>query len=53
MSHIPLRLSALILLLLALGSTICFALLIYHLVHYDVWSKSSVGGMAALIGILM
>ncbi|KAH7015020.1 hypothetical protein EDB80DRAFT_323094 [Ilyonectria destructans] len=53
MSHIPPRVHAAIQLLLAIGATICFILLIYHLVHFNVWSRSSEGAMAALLGILM
>jgi hypothetical protein len=53
MSHIPVRVHAFILLLLAIGATICFALMIYHLAHFDIWSRSSEGAMAALLGILM
>ncbi|KAF7540639.1 hypothetical protein G7Z17_g12158 [Cylindrodendrum hubeiense] len=53
MSYIPPRIHATIQLLLATGATICFALLIYHLVHFKVWSRSSEGAMAALLGILM
>ncbi|KAI5460294.1 hypothetical protein BGZ63DRAFT_245172 [Mariannaea sp. PMI_226] len=53
MSHIPRPVQAAIQLLLAVGATICFALLIYHLVHFDIWSQSYEGAMAALLGILM
>ncbi|KPM39916.1 hypothetical protein AK830_g6671 [Neonectria ditissima] len=53
MSHIPPRVHAGIQLLLAVGASICFALLIYHIVHFDIWSRSSEGAMAALLAILM
>ncbi|KAK7402723.1 hypothetical protein QQX98_011512 [Neonectria punicea] len=53
MSHIPPRVHAAIQLLLAIGATVCFILLIYHLVHFDIWSRSSEGAMAALLAMLM
>ncbi|CAM1503564.1 Fc.00g011550.m01.CDS01 [Cosmosporella sp. VM-42] len=38
---------------LGLGTSVCFALLVVHMVRWDVWSTGCEAGMVALLGILM
>ncbi|KAF4983334.1 hypothetical protein FDECE_17323 [Fusarium decemcellulare] len=53
MSHIPPPVNATVQLLLALGATACFVLLVYHMETYEIWSRYAEGGMVALLAILM
>jgi hypothetical protein len=39
-------------LIIALGATACFAILIYHLENYQVWGRTSESIMIALLAIL-
>ncbi|KAM5341684.1 hypothetical protein ACJ41O_014715 [Fusarium nematophilum] len=53
MSHIPAPVNAAVQLILAVGATVCFALILYHIESYDIWSRYAEGSMAALLAILM
>ncbi|KAF5019720.1 hypothetical protein F66182_8263 [Fusarium sp. NRRL 66182] len=52
MSHVPPVVNAVVQLILALGTTACFAILIYHMETYHVWSRNSEGAMIALLVLL-
>ncbi|KAJ4247775.1 hypothetical protein NW762_012984 [Fusarium torreyae] len=52
MSHVPPVVNAVVQLILALGTTACFAILIYHMENYFVWSRGAEGAMIALLVIL-
>ncbi|KAG5774251.1 hypothetical protein H9Q72_000319 [Fusarium xylarioides] len=52
MSHIPAVVNTIVQLILALGATACFAILIYHMENYPVWNRSLEGSMIALLVIL-
>jgi hypothetical protein len=52
MSHIPPIVNTIVELILALGSTACFAILIYHLETYAVWNRSTEISMIVLLVIL-
>ncbi|KAH7245822.1 hypothetical protein BKA59DRAFT_176353 [Fusarium tricinctum] len=52
MSHIPPIPNTIVELILALGSTACFAILIYHLETYVVWNRSTETTMIVLLVIL-
>ncbi|CCT67496.1 uncharacterized protein FFUJ_13712 [Fusarium fujikuroi IMI 58289] len=52
MSHVPAIVNTIVQLILALGATACFAILIYHMENYPVWNRSLEGSMIALLVIL-
>ncbi|KAL4729680.1 hypothetical protein ACLX1H_004102 [Fusarium chlamydosporum] len=52
MSHIPAIVNAVMELILALGATACFAILIYHIENYQVWGRTSEATMIGLLVIL-
>ncbi|RGP74213.1 hypothetical protein FSPOR_1908 [Fusarium sporotrichioides] len=52
MSSVPPIVSAVMELIIALGATACFAILIYHLDNYQVWGRTSESIMVALLAIL-
>lgn len=52
MSYIPAIVDTIVQLILALGATACFAILIYHMENYSVWNRSLEGSMIALLVIL-
>ncbi|KAH7178009.1 hypothetical protein DER46DRAFT_144260 [Fusarium sp. MPI-SDFR-AT-0072] len=52
MSHVPAIVNTIVQLILALGATACFAILIYHMENYSVWNRSLEGSMIALLVIL-
>ncbi|KAJ4184964.1 hypothetical protein NW755_008878 [Fusarium falciforme] len=52
MSHVPMPVNAAVQLILAIGATVCFALLVYHMETYDYWTRYTEGGMAALLAML-
>ncbi|KAM0427790.1 hypothetical protein ACHAPT_007247 [Fusarium lateritium] len=53
MSHVPSPVNVAVQLVLALGATACFALLLYHMETYNYWSRYTEGGMAALLAMLL
>lgn len=52
MSYVPAIVNTIVQLILALGATACFAILIYHMENYSVWNRSLEGSMIALLVIL-
>jgi hypothetical protein len=52
MSHVPAVVNTIVQLILALGATACFAILIYHMENYPAWNRSLEGSMIALLVIL-
>jgi hypothetical protein len=52
MSHVPPTVNAIMELIIALGATACFAILIFHLDNYEVWGRTSESIMIALLVIL-
>ncbi|KAF4456751.1 hypothetical protein F53441_1187 [Fusarium austroafricanum] len=52
MSHIPGPVNSVVQLILALGATACFAILIYHMESYPIWSRTLEGSMIGLLVIL-
>jgi hypothetical protein len=52
MSYVPAIVDTIVQLILALGATACFAILIYHMENYSVWNRSLEGSMIALLVIL-
>ncbi|KAL6923863.1 hypothetical protein FSHL1_001114 [Fusarium sambucinum] len=52
MSSVPPTVNAVMELVIALGATACFAILIYHLENYQVWGRTSESIMIALLAIL-
>lgn len=53
MSHVPKRVDVGVRGVLAVGASVCFAMLVYHMVRWTAWSASSEGTMCALLAILM
>jgi hypothetical protein len=52
MSSVPPTVNTVMELIIALGATACFAILIYHLENYQVWGRTSESIMIALLAIL-
>jgi hypothetical protein len=52
MSHVPDVVNAAVELIIALGATVGFAILIYHIQNYVVWGRTSEAIMIAMLVIL-